>query len=288
MPKSKGRRTKPQYAPKTRARTDRPSLYRPARLATDSEGLIASLLFSPDPAPQTMVEVLPAAVWLHHMQGRPANVCVEATLTLRFAYEQLGIEARVLPVQLRIEDPVTGWQTDYGRSDPFWDERVFHGHCVLWLPGSHRFIDATVEQYPPVRHYRLGPIVGRATTGGAVARPGAADPPAGWRLAVRRKDLLLTYTTITGPEVVVDSDWVRGHRDRYRRAGINLASEVLVLLRGPEVIERVPVSDYPRLGALLTAVGGAELSEDESGDRVFARPGADGRCRPVRLDEIAL
>jgi hypothetical protein len=234
-----------------------------------------------------MVEVLPAAVWLHHMQGRPANACVEAGLTLRFAYEQLGIEARVLPVKLRIEDPLTGWQTDYGRADPFWDERVFHGHCVLWLPSSHRFIDATVEQYPPVRRYRLGPIVGRATTA-TVSTPALVEPPAGSGLAVRRKDLLLTYTTIGDQRVVADSDWVRGHLDRYRRAGINLASEVLVLLRNTDVVERIPVVDYPRLGALLAVVGGAELREDESGDRVFALPGADGQRRPVRLDEVML
>ena len=83
-----------------------------------------------------MVEVLPAAVWLHHMQGQPAYACVEAALTLRFAFEQLGIEARVAAVQLRIEDHATGWETDYGRADPFWADRVFHG-CVK-VNGLHQ------------------------------------------------------------------------------------------------------------------------------------------------------
>jgi len=55
--------------------------------------------------------------------------------------------------------------------------------------------------------------------------------------------------------------------------GPGSTSEVLVLLRRPDVIERAPVLDYPRLGAPLSLLGGAELRDAELRDNEAGDPG---------------
>jgi hypothetical protein len=62
-------------------------------------------------------------------------------------------------------------------------------------------MDATVEQYPEVRRYRLGPIIGKAgaSTGGTDEQRAARDRGelvAGAHIGVKRQDSMLLYTTV--------------------------------------------------------------------------------------------
>ena len=69
---------------------------------------------------------------------------------------------------------------------------------------------------------------------------------------------------------------------------MNVASFTLVALRGEEVRGRAMQTPYPRLRALLRAVGDAPYETDEAGDVRFCLPDQNGRERWLRLDEIPL
>jgi hypothetical protein len=229
-----------------------------------------------------MVDLLPAAVWLHHINGERANRCVEAVLTLVATYTQLGIPARPHTVELTVSGPTSDRRVVYGEREPYWDNGGFHGHAVIWLPRSRRFIDPTVEQYPEVRDLRLGPISGRATMDEA-APPGNVaaeeDLPAGSRLGVHRGPLTLIYTVVGSQGAALgDAPAAVEDQDRYRRAGQSLACDVLQLLRAPEIIDRVPATRYPHLARILRLVAGAELVH-AAGETVFEIADPAGRRR---------
>ncbi|MEU4518870.1 hypothetical protein AB0F52_09140 [Amycolatopsis sp. NPDC024027] len=156
---------------------------------------------------------------------------------------QLDIPAHVRTADLVVSNRYTGKRTLYGRPDPDWDGDVFKGHCLVWLPTSGRIVDATVEQYPEVRRYRLGPIIGRAVAaaGGTAedhvaAASGELVP--GTSINVQREELMLLYT-------------VTGHAAEVQRTEVNLAAHALTLLRLPEVSVRARAGGYLRLTALL-------------------------------------
>lgn len=306
MPESKGRKPKKNAKSKKKAKAAsghgndsasslrlRPS-YAPGKLA-GSEAAVAGLLDSDSTAPDQLVELLLPLLWLAHNTGMPGNLCVDGSMVLHHAYAQFGIIAEPRPVDVVISNQRTGRRTLYGRPDPYWDGHTFHGHCLLHLTGSGRTVDATVEQYPEVRRLRLGPIIGRSV----MSVPGSfADSAAMSRgelldnshIAVQRQDLMLLYTT-TGAEyrnTVTTSPLVRETTPRYRRAGINLASHALTMLRIPEVAAKVRHAPYPRVHALLDAIGTAEFTIDSpSGDFRFAMPVDDGEMS-LRLDDISL
>jgi hypothetical protein len=299
VPKSKGRKPKKkqQARPSRRAELAAwpppgPGQYAPGRLE-GSEDAVKGLLVSDCVAPHLMVELLPPLLWLTHMQGQEANHCVDGCMILHYAYEQLGIVAQPRAVDLVVSDQRTGKKTFYGRPDPFWEGTTFVGHCVLWLPRSGRIVDPTVEQYPQVRRYRLGPICGRlALASGSAADQAALDRgelPPGSHLGVQRKDLVLLYTTVDHRfnDIVVNAPMVRETAEQYRRAGLNLASQALTLWRLPEVIDRVRQAPYPRLHALLDAIGTAPVTGAD-GDFWFTLPGPAGAEVAVRVDDIAL
>ncbi|GAA2679399.1 MULTISPECIES: hypothetical protein [Actinosynnema] len=255
---------------------------------------VQNLLVAPEVAPDLRVELLPPLLWLQHADGLPGNLCVGATMTLHHAYAQLGIVAEPLAVDLVVRNERTYQTTMYGRPDPYWEGRVFHGHAVLWMPRSGRLCDATVERYPEVRRYRLGPVVGRSVGYGtdtpehrAAAERG--ELPAGSHIAVNRKDLLLMYTVVDDryARVVADHAHDPELREDYRRGGVNLAAEALQLWRLPEIADRIRQAPYPRLHALLDAVGDARATVDEAGDVRFLLH-TDGGELALRLDEIPL
>lgn len=299
MPKSKGRKPKKKQArlvpahPTAIPAPAGPGRYTVGRLR-GSEDAIGALLFSGQAEPDLMVELLPPLLWLYHAHGQPANHCVDGCMVLHYAYEQLGITAQPRAVDLVASDQRTGKRNLYGRPDPFWSDRQFIGHCVLWLPQSGRIVDATVEQYPEVRRYRLGPICGRlALTTGTAAHQSAiarGELPSGTHLAIQRNDLLLLYTTVDPAfdEIVTAAPLVLQTASQYRRAGINLASHALTLLRLPEVVDRVRQAPYPRLHALLDTIATAPATADEDGDYRFASPGPDGTDVALRLDDVSL
>ncbi|MEV6962804.1 transposase [Streptomyces sp. NPDC051207] len=117
------------------------------------------------------------ALWAALADGRvPANVCVDACMTLRNAYGQLGVQAELLAVDLAVEHE-NGGGTRYGSLTPSWTGTSWSGHCVLVLPGSERFVDATVEQFDEVREVGAGPMIGKVALSthdnGSLVEPGA-------------------------------------------------------------------------------------------------------------------
>jgi hypothetical protein len=114
--------------------------------------------------------------------------------------------------------------------------------------------------------------------------------PPGAHIGIQREGITLLYTAVdaTYHDVVTEYPLVQETAPRYRRAGINLASHALTLLRVPEVIDRVRQAPYPRLHVLLDAIGDAEVKFDDHDDWRFVLPGFGGQLRPLRLDEIPL
>ena len=251
---------------------------------------IGGLLLSDGPSPDLMVELLPALLWLDHAQGHPRNLCVSGCVTLHHAYAALGIQALPRAVDLMVSNERTGARTLYGRPYPYWSGTTFHGHCVLWLPGSLRFIDPTVEQYPEVRRYRLGPICGRMIAAVSTAEQRAAFArghlAAGTSIGVRREELMLLYTAVDAEfdDVVMSGRVVIDAGEDAERGGRNLASQALLLLSRPEVVDRARQAPHPRVRALLDFLADAEGFVDDAGDWRFTLP--DGAT--PRLDEIIL
>ncbi|MGW3308214.1 hypothetical protein ACWDG9_16690 [Streptomyces sp. NPDC001073] len=234
-----------------------------------------------------LVELVLPYLWVALADGRaPANVCVDACMTLRNAYGQLGVRAELQPVDLTIQNK-DGGGTRYGSLTPRWTGTTWNGHCVLVLPDSERLVDATVEQFEEVREVGMGPMVGKVALpidGGGSLMAQAAQ------VVLQRGDLLLTYT-VAGPEAlasIVEHPEAVAHADGHHRTGVNVASYTLVILRGEGVRGRAMQSPHPRLRALLRAVGDASYEADEAGDVRFCLPDHNGQERWLRLDEIPL
>jgi len=253
---------------------------------------IAPLLMSGHAAPDLMVELLPPMLWLEHATGAPTNLCVSSCATLHFTYAALGITAQPRAVDLVVTNQRTDKRIMYGTPNPSWSGDTFNGHCVLWLPGSGRFIDPTVEQYPDVRRYRLGPICGRVAASMATpaqqARLAAGELIPGSHVGVQREELLLLYTTVD-PEfdhVVMAGAPVRDNLGELKLAGRNLAMQALALLSQTEVIDRArQTTIHPRVRVLLDQVTGAELNDEDDHELRFVLRG-DPTQTPRRIDEM--
>ena len=252
---------------------------------------LVGLVSNPDVPPDLLVELLPTVWWLENAVGYSTNRCAAACVVLQHAYAAMGITARPVAVELITEDRRTGDRTRYGREDPRWDGTTFFGHCVLSLPGSGRFIDPTVEQYPEVRSYDLGPICGRtiATRGGtpeqrAAYRDGGLQP--GTQLHVERGDLHLLYTTVAEGyrDVVTDGPFVRDRAAEFERAGRVVAAQALLMLAWPDVIDRAQRAPHPRVRALVSLLAGAEIVESGDDEDVQLRLAGETTVRG--FDEI--
>lgn len=239
--------------------------------------------------PDQLVELVLPHLWASLADGRvPANVCVDACMTLRNAFGQLGVRAELLPVDLAIRN-TDGGGTRYGSLTPSWTGTSWNGHCVLVLPDSERFVDATVEQFDEVREIGAGPMIGKVALSSHGGRAGSLMEP-GAQVMLQRGDLLLVYT-VAGPEAlasILDHPEVAAHDAGHRRTGVNVASLALAALRGEGVRGRAMQAPYPRLRALLRAVGEAPYEADKAGDIRFRLPDEEGLERWLRLDEIPL
>lgn len=296
MPKSRSRKTAHRAVGRSRGNpasgTARPSrTYDVGTLRIAPERL-AGLLTDESLAPDLMVELLLPMRWIYDAEGSTANRCVDATTTLRHTYDYFGIEAHVRPVDLVVSDQNTGHMVQYGRPDPRWDDDVFSGHCVLHLPGSNRLIDPTVEQYPEVRPFGLGPICGKVAAAQAspdqlAAIRGGGLPP-GTHIGVQRGHLMLLYTAVSEEytDIVTTGPVVVAHEEQCRRSGMNLAAISLDLLRRKSSLTRAYRAPYPRLHALLDAVGTAAMEQDDDRDFRFAIPGFTGHPLGARLDDL--
>ncbi|MEC4019387.1 hypothetical protein [Streptomyces sp. H27-D2] len=122
---SKQQRGKKHRTPQKRV--SRPSVPRPRREAPALPGsmdLMARMLGHAKP--EQIVELVLPYLWVALSDGRaPANICVDACLTLRNAYGQLGVRAELLPVTVAIRKK-NGAGTLYGA-----------GSCAV-LPGDTR------------------------------------------------------------------------------------------------------------------------------------------------------
>ncbi|MFJ1954650.1 hypothetical protein ACIOGT_25875 [Streptomyces microflavus] len=237
--------------------------------------------------PDQIVELVLPFLWAALMDGRaPANICVDACMTLRNAYGQLGVRAELLPVTVAIRKR-DGTGTLYGSLTPKWTGATWSGHCVLALPDSERFVDPTIEQFDEVRKVGMGPMVGKLALptpeSGMLAEPGT-------QVMMQRGDLGLTYT-VAGPEVlasIVEHPEAIAHADGHRRTGVNAASLMLAALRSEDVRGRAMQAPHPRLRALLRAVGDAPYKSDDAQDVRFRLLDQKGQERWLRLDEISL
>jgi hypothetical protein len=270
-----------------RARALARSGYRgPRATARGDEERVAGVL-AKAPADRLVEQLLPQ-LWLTLADGFPANVCVDACVTLRFAFGQFGIESLLQPVDLTIKD-TSGAVVVHGSPQPSWNAAgtEFTGHCVLWLPGSSRLIDPTVDQYERMRRLGLGPLVARSV---ASTTPTAGGRPVpGTLIAGQRRDLTVLYTTVASEWTdSVEHPRILEHREEHRRAGINLASLALAGLRDPQTIERARATEHPRLHALLDAAGDAPFDLGEDRDFRFTLTDGQGETRRLRLDELPL
>lgn len=113
--------------------------------------------------------------------------------------------------------------------------------------------------------------------------------PAGTRLEVPRGDLTLLYTVLDGRHTatILNAHQVTTRSDEARRAGINLASWALAILRLPDFTGPARTAPFPRLRALLEAVSDAPGSLDEETNWRFAINNPGG-TRRLLLEEIPL
>ncbi|GIF75679.1 MULTISPECIES: hypothetical protein [Asanoa] len=277
MPKSRGRKSKRPSTPAQRRRTAQ-GLYDPGKLAVHDSKLGMLLERAPG---DVLPLVFPPMLWVKLAEGKHANVCVDACATLRHTYAQFGIDAQLMPVGLAVKDGA-GRSTGYATTRPYWESgKVYVGHTVLVLPSLGRLVDPTVEQVPAIRKLGMGPLVGRVPAEVAKNVRMGSDI-----IGVPRGDLIVAYLPVDpdcsdvldGAPVLVDN--AEGHR----RAGINLATLILEAFRAPGVVERIRRAPYPRLRALLDAIGDAPMAPDPAHDmRITLAGGA-----AVRLDELDL
>ena len=90
--------------------------------------------------------------------------------------------------------------------------------------------------------------------------------------AVMRDEYTVVYRAYPEPDRYAwRSPQVDAHAAEFRQAGATLAANVFDLLRLPEYRERVEQSPYPRLRALLAALGGSDRVI-EGGRYCFADP----------------
>lgn len=290
------KRTAPWPAPVPRPRSSNPvfggvPLLRGAGGSDSANSALTATLLE-QATPEQLVDLLLPHLWasISQTQGVPANICVDASTTLRHAYGQLGVRSEFQVVELVVEDE-NGDRVRHATLEPTWkdDGTVFNGHCVLILPDSQRIVDATVEQFDKVGPLGMGPLIGKVVFSTVASEPGELPVP-GTRFVLQRGPLVLTYTLAgdRANEVMLQQPYVAAHADRYRRTGINVASLMLVALRIPDVIGRAMQTPYPRLRALLRAVGDAPYDVDAAGDVRFVVPNGDGDPHLLRLDEIAL
>ncbi len=228
---------------------------------------------------------LPALLWVKLAEGSRANACVDGCAILLHAYEQLGIAAQLHPVGVEVQD-ASGNRVRYATDEPHWAaDTVFVGHTVLLLPELGKLVDPTVEQVPQVRALGTGPLIA-AIPLDQVSNLSRGDAVFG----VPRGDLIIGYTPVQPAyrTVLVDAPLLVANADRYRRAGINLATLVLNLLREPSIIDRVRQAPYPKIHAFLDAIGDARIEPGGDGDTLIWLPdGASGTVR-TRLDELVI
>jgi hypothetical protein len=233
-----------------------------------------------------MLPMLLVTLWTVHevRAGAPSNVCVDACQVLRHAFGQFAVPAGLAAAEVTVEDPVRGI-SHYGSAVPSWDGTELDGHCILSLPSLGRFADPTVTQFPAAAVLGKAPVIG-------LVGPGAngTSLQAGSRFSLPRGDGTLLYTIASraATRVITGNPWIVQHWEDHHRAGINLASHAIDVLRQPQIIERALEMPFLRVTALLRAVGDSPADFDDPTLWHFLLPTAAGGREPARLDQVPL
>jgi hypothetical protein len=214
--------------------------------------------------------------WLKITANHPANSCLDSALILREAFAVFGEVAEPKCVELHALDTVCGREYRFGTPNPCFEGTRLVGHVGLWLPKVSTFVDQTAQQFPPLRAHCWLPVITHST-------PGTA-----WRyaeLAIRRGPLELTYRPVRDEHnnaVITDPSVRAASTQHHRRAGINLASSMVDLLRRDHYRDTALASPYSRLHHLLRAVGDAPATIDTNRNLRFMMPGTEG----LYLDQL--
>ena len=208
-------------------------------------------------------------MWLWNLaeKGEEAAHCVDGCLTLHWALAEYQIGSSVEAVELQLHG--NGQDTFYGsQQGPRYNpDGTFNGHTVLLVPGAGALIDPTVQQYAEV------PDSDKATLP-VVAQLPAPDGLGSQPYLVDRGDHQVIYLPVAEHQRQAwRSPLITANMTGYRRAGSNLATLVVSMMRRPSLRDRAGRSPYPRLRTLLAAVDGTELIADSRGCR-FRDPGS--------------
>jgi len=252
--------------------------YRPGRLKVDTEQAVFLATKVP---PDFAVTYLPLVLLVDHLRGRNANVCVDACLLLKRIYALLDIDARITPMSVTVEPPGGGMSV-YGQN-PRWEEKVFAGHCVLWLPAMQRLVDPTVQQFPELSH-EDGPFVGRV---GAASQALPGELPVGADIPIPRDGVQILYTVVGTEDLILDTEQARHAEQLNPKSPANLAGWALSIMATPSIAPRIRTAPFPRIHALIDAIDGAEVDAGPAGYR-FLLPGPDGQPTPTWVDDITL
>jgi hypothetical protein len=229
------------------------------------------------------------------MAGRQANICVDSYRILQHTYGQFGMRADLRAVELVVAD--TRGEILHHAREPSWQGNMLDEHCIVCLPDDHRFVDATAEQYRHVAHVHLGLVVGRlagsleTVAGEHGAFMGGGRLPAGAQIVMQRQSLTLEYILATdaATQVILSHPCVHDNVEAHRRAGINPASLTVDFLGRSGFTERARGALYPRLHALLDAIGGTPAEVDDWRFSVAGRESQRARpADPVRSSRPAL
>lgn len=224
----------------------------------------------------------------------PPERCVDDCLTLAHSYAELGIEAQIRVAELTITDVTTSARTVHGTPRPRWEDGVFSGHTVVWLPAHRHLIDPAAEQFREIAVYKAGPVIaaaGPAQTAGPPQDDGPEADDDEVKVTVVRGYLRLAYVlgSRSASAEVLDHPSVRAEWDGNRRRGVNVASEVVWLLANDRTPTDTAVIPYPRAAALIDAARGVDRHGSLGEDFFFRERGADpSQARPMRLHEIPL
>ena len=114
--------------------------------------------------------------------------------------------------------------------------------------------------------------------------------PQGAQFAVPRGNGTLLYTVVgeDATRVITGYPWIVQATPGHRRAGINLASYALDALRRPPVIATARAAPFPRLAALLGAIGDVPSQTDQAGNWYFSFSDPAGGHRLLSLDQVPL
>lgn len=289
MPKSRGRKPR-KPAGRRGGQPSRSAVgsFSAGLLDARTRARLSGMVTGNAPSAQTMLITIVPTLWAGMLRGQPANICLDGCRILQHCYALLGIRSEIRAVDLMVTDD-TGQMVMHGSPQPSWEGNVLDGHCILYLPGEQRVVDATIEQFREIARLKMGPLVGRMAVQLAPGLPGTSGSlPAGAQLPVRRANLTLLYTIASddATQIILDHPAARDNSDGHQQAGVNLASAALEFLRRHSRARQLDMSPYPRAAALLTAIGDAPAETDGSGNWYFSVPDDGGQTRRLRLDQI--